>query len=80
MTLVEIHQQLTSIFRDVFDEPLLEITDATTAADVEEWDSLAHIRLIVEVEKQFSIVLTIKDVKALTNVGDFMLLIARKVA
>lgn len=80
MTIDEVHEQLTIIFRDIFDDQLLEITGTTTAADIEEWDSLAHIRLIVEVEKYFSIVLTIKEVKAVNNVGDFMHLIAIKLS
>lgn len=79
MTPVEIHQKLTSIFRDVFDNPALEISDSTTAADVEDWDSLTHINLIVAAEKVFSVSFTTKEVKALNNVGDFIHLIARHV-
>ena len=80
MTRPEIHQKLTSVFRDVFDDPTLEITDATTAKDVPAWDSLAHITLIVSVEKAFATSFSTKDVKALANVGDFIDLIARRVA
>jgi acyl carrier protein len=79
MTQTEIHQRLTAIFRDVFDNPGLEISDATTAQDVEDWDSITHITLIVAVEKAFGVSFTTKDVRALTNVGDFIRLIASRI-
>jgi acyl carrier protein len=78
MTHPEIHQKLTSVFRDVFDDPTLEISDATTAKDVEDWDSIMHVNLIVAVEKAFGTSFTTKDIKALANVGDFIQLIARR--
>ncbi|MCY7388545.1 MAG: acyl carrier protein [Burkholderiales bacterium] len=78
MSPVEIHQKLRDVFRDVFDDPLLEITDSTTAADVEDWDSLTHINLIVAAEKTYAVSFTTKEVKALSNVGDFIRLIASR--
>lgn len=78
MSPVEIHQKLTEIFRDVFDNPSLEIGASTTASDVEDWDSLTHINLIVAAEKAFSVSFTTKEVKTLTNVGDFIRLIAHR--
>ncbi len=75
MTRTEIHRQLTDIFRDVFDNPSLEITDGTTAKDIEEWDSLSHVNLIVAAEKAFKMSFTTKEVKALSNVGDFISLV-----
>ena len=79
MTHPEIHQKLTSVFRDVFDNPSLEISDATTAQDVPGWDSIMHVNLIVAVEQAFATTFTTKDVKALANVGDFIQLIAKRV-
>ena len=79
MTNQEIHQQLTAVFRDVFDNPTIEISDTTTAPDVEGWDSITHVNLIVAVEKAFNITFTTKEVKALANVGDFIALIAKRV-
>jgi acyl carrier protein len=79
MTHAEIHQQLTGVFRDIFDDPDLEISDATTANDVEDWDSITHISLISAVEKSFQVRFNTKDVKALQNVGDFIRLIATRV-
>ncbi|MFO1498039.1 MAG: acyl carrier protein [Verrucomicrobiota bacterium] len=76
MTFPEIHTRLTTVFRDVFDNPKLEITETTSAQDIEEWDSLSHINLIVAAEKAFATSFTVKEVKALNTVGDLMRLIA----
>lgn len=73
-------ERLTTIFRDVFDDPSLELRDGLTAADVPGWDSLTHINLIVAVEKQFRIRLTTAEMRGLTNVGAFVGLIAVKAA
>ena len=78
MNHAEIHDSLTAVFRDVLDAPGLTLTDATTAKDVEGWDSIAHVSLIVAVEKAFRVRFTTKEVKALANVGDFIRLIERR--
>jgi acyl carrier protein len=78
MTPIEIHQKLTDVFRDVFDDPSLEISASTTASDVEGWDSLTNINLIVAAEKAFAVSFTTKDVKALASVGDLIRLIASR--
>ncbi len=75
-----VQTRLNSIFQDLFDDPNLQITRATTAADIDDWDSLTHINLIVAVEKDFRIKMTTAEVRALNNVGDFIDLIARKAA
>jgi acyl carrier protein len=80
MTHAEIHQKLTSVFRDVFDDPTLEISDSTTAKDIEAWDSIMHVNLIVAVEKAFGVSFTTKDVKGLANVCDLATLIAKRSA
>jgi acyl carrier protein len=72
-----VKQELNAVFQDVFDEPI-EVRDDMTAADVEGWDSLSHINLIVAVEKRFHIRLTTAEVRALNNVGDFLTLIVKK--
>jgi len=78
MTHTEIHQKLTSIARDVFDDPALQISDSTTANDVPGWDSLTHVNLIVAVEKAFGVSFTTKDAKTLVNVGSLVELIAKR--
>ena len=64
---------------NVFDVGDLAISDATTAEDVEEWDSLHHIRLIVAIERAFKIRFSNPEVESLNNVGDLVRLIDRKV-
>ncbi len=80
MTREEVYERLTGIFRRVFDDPELAISDATTTRDIEEWDSLNHINLIVATEKAFSVQFTTREVKLLGNVGEFVDLIQRKLA
>lgn len=74
----EIHRRLTEVFRRVLDLETLELTAATTANDVEGWDSLNHVTLVVSVEKEFGVRFTTREVNGLANVGDFISLIAQK--
>lgn len=78
MTHEEVHKRLTAVFRDVFDDPSLGISDSTTADDIDDWDSVNHITLIAAVETEFRISLSTREVKNLGNVGDFMKLIESK--
>jgi len=76
----EIVSRLTPIFRDVFNDNALVVTESLTAADVPTWDSLSNINMIVAVEKAFGARFSIKDVRALKNVGELIDLIKRKAA
>jgi len=78
VTPAEVKPRLETVFRDIFEDPSLVIHDTTTADDIEAWDSLTHIDLIVEVERTFGIKLSTGEVRGLKNVGDFIALIARK--
>jgi acyl carrier protein len=69
---------LQEVFRDVFDDEDITLTPSTTAKDVEGWDSLNHVNLVVAVEKKFKIKFTTKEVTGLPNVGEFVQLIERK--
>jgi len=73
-------QGLTEVFRTVFDQPDLVLHDAMTAADVENWDSLNHIDLIVAVERKFKIKFTTREVAGFQTVGDMAELTAKKVS
>ena len=64
--------------QDVFDDDGLELTEAMTANDVEGWDSLSHIRLMVSIEKRFNIKFTNAEVEKLQNVGDLLKAIEAK--
>ena len=72
--------KLLDIFREVFDDDELAIGDATTAADVEGWDSLAHINLVVAIESSFGVSFSVSEITALENVGDLKKLLTRKLA
>ena len=68
----EILKKITEIARDVFDNDEVELTEATTAADVEEWDSLSHLSLVSDVEDEFGITFTLAEVSGSKNVGEFI--------
>ncbi|KAA6319713.1 Acyl carrier protein [termite gut metagenome] len=68
----ELLLQIQSIFRDILDNESIELTDETTANDVEEWDSLSHIQLIVAIEKQFKIKFTSREILSWKNVGEMI--------
>lgn len=78
MTREEVYEMLNEVFRDVFDDDSIEVHDETTANDIEDWDSLEHINLIVSVEKKFGIKMNIGEVNALKKVGDMVDLILSK--
>lgn len=71
MTRQEIFEKLNEVFSDVFDEEIT-VTEATTADDVEDWDSLTHITLIAEVEDTFGVKFSMKDVLGMKNVGEMV--------
>jgi len=73
----EILLKTIDIFRDVFDEESLVITDDTTATDIEDWDSLTHIALVNEVEHAFKIKFSMKEVLGMQNVGEMLDVIER---
>ena len=73
-----LRQRLNDIFCEVFDDDSIQITDEMTAQDVEEWDSLNHINLIVAVQRSFKIKFTVGEVNNLANVGEFIDLIRSK--
>lgn len=74
----EIMERINVIFRDVFDDDTLEIVDSTNAEDIEDWDSLEHINLIMAMEKDFNLKFNLKEVGELANVGEMADLIERK--
>lgn len=68
----KVTERLNEVFRDVFDNDELVISDSTTADDIEEWDSLEHISLIAAVEKAFKMRFTMKEVSGMKNVGEMI--------
>lgn len=74
----QIYARLTEVFHDVFDEDSLQITPQLSAKDVDGWDSLTHIRLLLTIEKEFKIKFTTSEIGRLENVGDLASLIQVK--
>ena len=72
MTKVDIMKKLNRVFREVFDDASLKITEKTSAKDIDEWDSLMHITLIAEVEEEFDMKFPMKSVVGMKNVGDMV--------
>ena len=64
-----IRERLNLIFQDIFDDESIHIHDGTTSSDIEEWDSLMHITLVIAIEKQFDVTLNASEVGNLANVG-----------
>jgi acyl carrier protein len=78
MEKVQVYNKLTAVFREVFDEDELNVTPQTTADDVDGWDSLSHIRLVLAVSKAFGVKFSASEIGNLRNVGEFADLIEKK--
>ena len=75
MNELQIYTRLSEIFHDVFDEDSITMTPELSAKDVDGWDSLTNIRLMLTVEKAFKVKFTIPEIGKLENVGDLVKLI-----
>lgn len=73
-------QEIQPIFRDVLDQPSLQLNDESNASNVADWDSLAHVNLIVAIEKHYRIRFALGELQDLKNVGEMAQLIQRKLA
>lgn len=78
MEQVQILAKLTPIFYDVLDNDSIEVSRTLSAGEVDEWDSLSHIRLIVAVERAFDIKFRSTEIGDLKNVGDLVDIIQQK--
>jgi acyl carrier protein len=74
----QILDEVQAIFREVLDDEEIVLASETTADDIEEWDSLTHIQLIVAIEKHFKIKFTSKEILSWQNVGEMIDCIANK--
>lgn len=68
----EVLKAVIQIIQDVFDDPFLEITPETTADDIDGWDSMRHINIVVAVEAKFGIRFHAAELESLRNVGDLV--------
>ena len=78
MSREEVFEKLDQVFQDVFDDESLHVTDETTAADVDGWDSLEHIDLMASVERAFGIRFSMGAITRMKNVGEMADLILEK--
>ena len=76
---MDIKNDVQEIFRDVFDDEELIISNETTADDIEDWDSLAQMNLVVAIEKKFKIRFKVEEIASLHNVGEMLELIEQRV-
>lgn len=75
---MNILNELQPIFQDVFDDEDLVVTNESNAENIDDWDSLSHIRLVVAIEKQFGIKFAFGELQGLKNVGEMIEVIEKK--
>lgn len=80
MDLSEILQQVNGIFTDIIDEENIKLSSETTANEIEGWDSLTHIQLVVAIEKHFKIRFNSKEIQGWKNIGELMDSISSKIS
>lgn len=80
MNSTEIIAELQPIFADILDIPDLKLTPETKATDVDGWDSLAHINLVVATERRYKVKFALGELQDLKNVGDMANLIIKKLS
>jgi acyl carrier protein len=79
MTEQKIYEELSVVFRDVFDDETITLRPEMTADDIDGWDSQAHVTLVVATEMCFKIKFRTAELESLHNVGDFVRLIQARV-
>ena len=72
MDRVDVYNRLNKVFRDVFDDENINLSEETTAKDIDGWDSFEHINLLVAIEDEFSFKIPMSKVVNLKNVGEIV--------
>lgn len=80
MTREDIMKDLNDIFIDVFDDESIVLTDETTSDDIEFWDSLEQIHIIMACEKKWKLKFNLDEISAMKNVGEMVDMVLRKVS
>ena len=75
----EIFSRVQEIFIDVFDDENLEINNSTNSEDIEEWDSLNHIQLVLSIEKTLNVRFKTGEIQSLKDVGEMVVLLEEKI-
>lgn len=76
----DLMERLTEVFREIFDDDRLELRDEMVAADVEDWDSLNHVKLVVAIEESFGVEFSNREIAGWENVGDIRRAIAARLS
>ena len=79
MTKQEIFEKIQNIFRNVFDNSEMKIENSSNSSNVENWDSLNHINLVVAIQKEFRIKFDLKEIQSFKNVGEMVDLVEKKI-
>ena len=80
MTVSDVEQRLTEVFRTTFGDESIELQPEMTADDIENWDLVSHITLIYAVEDEFGIKFSTRDLERLACVGDLIALVTQRAA
>ena len=78
MTREDVFEKLNEIFRNNFDDDSIELNEATVSTDIEEWDSVEQINLVVAIQDTFGVKFNINEVNAMKNVGEMVNFILEK--
>ena len=73
-----IFERVNKVFQTVFDDETISVNENTTSNDIEDWDSLEHISLIVAIEQEFNIKFSMSEVSNMKNVGEMVNIITSK--
>ena len=76
--LQQMRERVQKVFREVFDDPELTVSEETVASDIPKWDSLTHIDLIMALEEEFGFQFSSDEVISMACVGDLFAIIAKK--
>ena len=77
MSKADILKKLNDTFRLIFDDDNIRISESTSAYDIEDWDSLAHVRLIAAIEADFGVSFSMEDIIGFKSVGDIVIAVER---
>jgi len=77
---MNVYENLNEVFREVFDNEEIQLTPETTSDDIEGWDSLSHVNLIIAVEMKFNIEFTQQEIRSFANVGEMAACIEKKLS
>ncbi len=80
MSKEEIYERLNKVFQDIFDDESITVNENTTSDDIEDWDSLEHINLVVAVEQEFGMKFNMNEVTTMKNVGEMVDIILSRIS